>query len=138
MPLALAEHRFAVEALDVAEILGAQRWVAIPNAPPLLPGALAWRGRALGVFDIGPALEQPALVVPHTRGRNVILRVGEDTIALSVDRVLEVRSLAREELHPVHATSWLVDHGVPCSGEFELDGQMIAVLDFEAWARRMG
>jgi chemotaxis signal transduction protein len=137
MPVALGEHRLAVDALSVLEILGTQRWVAIPNAPPLLPGALAWRGRALGVFDLGPALEQPRLEVPHTRNRNAIIKLGEDHLAMSVDRVLEVRSLPREQVKPVHATGWLADGGLPCVGEFELDGEMIAILDLELWVRRM-
>lgn len=137
MPIALGEQRLAVDALSVLEILGSQRWVAIPHAPPLLPGALAWRGRALGVFDLGPALEQPALEVPHTRSRNAILKVADDTVAMSVDRVLEVRSMRRAEIRPMHATGWLADTGLPCIGEFELDGQMVGVLDLELWARRM-
>ena len=137
MPMALGEHRLAVDALSVLEILGTQRWVAIPNAPPMLPGAVAWRGRALGLFDLGPALELPALLPPNTRARNLIMRIGEDTVAMSIDRVLEVRSLGADELRGVHATGWLVDNGLPCVGEFEFDGEMIGVLDLEAWARRM-
>lgn len=134
MPMALGEHRLAVDALAVLEILGVQQWVAIPNTPPLLPGALAWRGRAIGVFDLGPALELPALRVPNTRSRNVIVSAGNDTVALSVDRALEVCRVASGDLRPIHATSWVADSGLPCRSEFELQGQMIAVLDLESWA----
>jgi chemotaxis signal transduction protein len=136
MPMALGEHRFAVDALAVLEILGVQQWVAIPNTPPLLPGALAWRGRAIGLFDLGPALELPALRVPDTRGRNVIVSAGDDTVALSVDRALEVCRVTHAELRPVHATSWVADSGLPCRGEFEFEGQMIAVLELENWRKR--
>lgn len=136
MPMALGEHRLAVDALAVLEILGAQQWVAIPNAPQLLPGALAWRGRAIAVFDLGPALELPPLQVPTTRGRNVIVSVGDDTVAISVDRALEVCRFARGDIRPVHATSWVSDSGLACRGEVEFEGQMIAVLDVESWARR--
>jgi chemotaxis signal transduction protein len=136
MPVALGEHRLAIDALAVLEILGVQQWVAIPNTPPLLPGAIAWRGRAIGIFDLGPALELPALQIPNTRGRNVIVSAGDDTVALSVDRALEVCRVATTDLRPVHATSWVADSGLPCRAEFELEGQMIAVLDLEGWARR--
>lgn len=136
MPMALGEHRFAVDALAVLEILGVQQWVAIPNTPPLLPGALAWRGRAIGVFDLGPALELPALRVPSTRSRNVIVSAGDDTVALSVDRALEVCRIPNADIRPVHATSWVADSGLPCRSEFEFEGQMIAVLELESWARR--
>jgi chemotaxis signal transduction protein len=136
MPMALGEHRLAVDALAVLEILGVQQWVAIPNTPPLLPGALAWRGRAIGVFDLGPALELPALRVPNTRSRNVIVSAGTDTLALSVDRALEVCRISNADIRPVHATSWVADSGLPCRSEFEYEGLMIAVLELESWARR--
>jgi chemotaxis signal transduction protein len=136
MPVALGEHRLAIDALAVLEILGVQQWVAIPNTPPLLPGAIAWRGRAIGIFDLGPALELPPLQIPNTRSRNVIVSAGDDTVALSVDRALEVCRVDSADLRPVHATSWVADSGLPCRAEFELEGQMIAVLDLEGWARR--
>jgi chemotaxis signal transduction protein len=136
MPMALGEHRLAIDALAVLEILGVQQWVAIPNTPPLLPGALAWRGRAIGVFDLGPALELPPLQVPNTRGRNVIVSVGDDTVAISVDRALEVCRVASKDIRPIHAMTWIADSGLPCRGEVEFDGRMIAVLELESWARR--
>jgi chemotaxis signal transduction protein len=138
MPMALGAHRLAVDALAVLEILGVQQWVAIPNAPALLPGALAWRGRAIAVFDLGPALELPPLQIPNTRGRNVIVSVGDDTVALSVDRALEVCRFASGDIRPIHALSWVADSGLPCRGETEFEGQMIAVLDLDAWSRRKG
>lgn len=136
MPMALGEHRLAVDALAVLEILGVQQWVAIPNTPPLLPGALAWRGRAIGVFDLGPALELPALRVPNTRSRNVIISAGEDTVALSVDRALEVCRIPNTDIRPIHVTSWVADSGLPCHNEFEFQGHMIPVLDLQSWVRR--
>lgn len=137
MPMAIGEHHLAIEALAVLEILGRQQWVSIPNTPPLLPGALAWRGRALGVFDLGPALGVDALVVPNTRARNVVVRIADDTVAMSVDSVLEVRRVGVDALRPVHAASWLTESGIPCRGETEIEGELIAVLDLDAWARRM-
>ncbi|KIG14211.1 hypothetical protein DB30_06960 [Enhygromyxa salina] len=134
MPVALGGHHVAVDALTVLEILGPREWVPIPHTPPLLRGALAWRGRAVGVFDLGPALRAPALEPPHTRSRNAVLRVGEDTLVMSVDRVLEVRAVESHAIKPVHATRWLVERGMPCRGELEFDGDVIPVLNLEAWA----
>jgi chemotaxis signal transduction protein len=136
MPIALGEHRLAVDAPAVLEILGVQQWVAFPSTASMLPGALAWRGRAIGVFDLGPSLDLPPLQVPNTRSRNVILSVGDDTVAISVDRALEVCRVARNEIRPVHATSWVADSGLPCRGEIEFEGQMIAVLELDGWGRR--
>ncbi|PRQ04117.1 CheW-like domain protein [Enhygromyxa salina] len=134
MPMVIGEHRIAVEALSVLEILGPQQWVAIPNTPPMLPGALAWRGRAVGVLDLGPALDLPTLSAPSTRNRNAILQLTDDTVALSVDRVLEVCRAAADAIAPVHAASWVVDGGLPCRGEIELDELVVPILDLDAWA----
>lgn len=136
MPMALGPHRLAVDALAVLEILGVQQWVSIPNAPALLPGALAWRGRALGVFDLGPPLGLPPLQIPNTRSRNLIVSIGDDTVALSVDRALEVCRVGPGDIRPIHALSWIAEGGLPCRGEVEVEGQMIAVLELEDWARR--
>lgn len=136
MPMALGPHRLAVDALSVLEILGVQQWVSIPNTPSLLPGALAWRGRAIAVFDLGPALELPALQAPNTRSRNVIVSVGDDTVALSVDRALEVCRVTGADIRPMHALSWIADRGLPCRGEVQVEGEMIAVLELEGWSRR--
>ncbi|PRP95243.1 CheW-like domain protein [Enhygromyxa salina] len=140
MPVALGAHHVAVEALAVLEILGPREWVRIPNTRPLLPGALAWRGRAIGVLDLAPALRLPALEAPNTRGRNAVLRVDDDVVVITIDRVLEVRRASVDAIKPVHATRWLVERGVPCRGELELelerdlDTDVIPVLDLEAWA----
>ena len=133
LPVALGEHHLAVEALAVIEILGPQQWVAIPNTPPLLPGALAWRGRAIGIFDLGPALDLPALAAPETRNRNAVLRVSDDTVAMSVDRVLEVRRVEASEIRPVHAASWVVESGLPCRGEIDVEGGVLPLLDLDGW-----
>lgn len=140
MPMAIGDHRLAVEALVVLEILGPQEWVAIPNTPPMLPGALAWRGRAVGVLDLGPALDLPPLVAPATRSRNAILRIAEDNVAMSVDRVLEVFRVAADAITPVHAASWVTDSGLPCRGEIQLDDLVVPILDLDAWglANRRG
>ena len=136
MPLTIGDYRLAVDALGVLEIHGRQEWVAIPNTPPLLPGALAWRGRALALLDLGPAFELDPLVVPNTRARNLVIGVADDTLALSVDRVLEVQRVEQGELAPVHAASWVADSGLPCRGEIVMDEEVVAVLDLDSWARR--
>ena len=134
MPMMLGEHRLAVEALSVLEILGPREWVSIPNTPPFLPGALAWRGRAVALLDLGPALGLPALTAPTSRSRNIVLKVSDDTVSLSVDRVLEVLRVERSEIQSLHAASWIADAGLPCRGEVLLDEVVVPLLDLEAWA----
>jgi chemotaxis signal transduction protein len=134
LPVVVAEHHLAVDALTVLEILGPREWVAIPNTPPMLRGAVAWRGRAVGLFDLGPIWALPPLAAPHTRARNVAVRVGDETIVMTVDGVLELREVEADAITPVHATRWIVERGLPCRGETAFDGAVIPILDLEAWA----
>lgn len=133
MPMTLGEHRLAVEALSVLEILGPHEWVGIPNTPPFLPGALAWRGRAIAVLDLGPALGLPPLRAPSSRARNVVIQIRDDTLSLSVDRVLEVLRVENSAIRPIHAASWIAEAGLPCKGETVVDEIVVPLLDLEAW-----
>lgn len=134
LPVVVGEHCLCVETLTVLEILGPCAWVAIPNTPPLLRGALAWRGRAVGLFDVGPALSLPPLAASTTRARNVVMRIGDEIIVVSVDSVLEIRRVPANAITPVHATRWVVERGLPCRGETQLDDVVVPILDLEAWA----
>ncbi len=128
LPLMLGNQILAVSALAVIEIVGTIAWVAIPSAPQSVPGALAWRGRALGLLDLGPALGLEPARPPTTRARNVILRAAADIVALSVDRVLELRT-PTAELDPPHAAAI----ELPCLGELVIQDRVVPVLDLDAW-----
>lgn len=134
LPVVVGEQQFGVAALTVLEILGPREWVAIPNTTRLLCGALAWRGRGVGLIDLGPTLGLPPLAAPTTRSRNVVLQIGDETVVMSVDAVLEIRGVQDSAITPVHATRWVVDRGLPCRGETVFDGSVIPILDLEAWA----
>ena len=43
----------ALLAESVQEVIGERAWVAIVGAPAELPGAVAWRGRAIALLDLG-------------------------------------------------------------------------------------
>ena len=129
LPIVLGAHHLGVDALTVVEILGPREWVALPNTPPLLRGAVAWRGRAVAFFDLGPALSQPPLAEPTTRVRNVVLRIGDETAVISVDSVLEIPPGQRRRDHGrcTRPAGW-PSVGCRCRGETELDGAMIPIL----------
>src|SRR5690242_15810107 len=50
----------ALPAHAVQEILGQRPWIPITGAPSELPGVLAWRGRAIAVFDVGRVIDGAA------------------------------------------------------------------------------
>ncbi|MCA9697046.1 MAG: chemotaxis protein CheW [Myxococcales bacterium] len=127
LPFELGGHLLAIDAGIVTEVNGPREWVAIPRAPATIPGALAWRGRALAVIDLGIALQLEPLAAPRSRSRNLIVQLSDDTVVLTVDRVREARPATA--LAPVHAA----ELGLPGLGELEIDGRMALVIDLEAW-----
>lgn len=131
LPFDLGDHLLAIDATVVLEVIGPREWVALPKAPASIPGALAWRGRALALIDLGPTLELGPVTAPHTRARNLVVGLSDDSVVLTVDRVREAR--AATELDPVHA----LDLGLPAHGEFELDDRPALVIDLEQWVRRL-
>jgi chemotaxis signal transduction protein len=130
LPIAVGDRLLAVDALCVVEILGLRSWVAIPRAPAAVPGAIAWRGRAIALLDLGPALGLPALGEPNTRNRNLVVRISDDTVALGADRVLE--TLRPSEAPTLHPASEL---DLPRHGELVIGDALVSVLDLERWVR---
>jgi chemotaxis signal transduction protein len=57
LPLQLHGVWLAIEASHVQEIVSGRAWVALPGASAEVPGVLAWRGRAIGVLDLGPLVD---------------------------------------------------------------------------------
>jgi len=128
LPIEIGGRLLAVDAAAVVEILGARAWIAIPRAPAAIPGALAWRGRALALLDLGPALGLPTLTGSETRTRNLVLRLRDDVVVLGADRVLEALRPSAP-IRPSHA----VELDLPRHGELQLGDRLVSVLDLERW-----
>jgi len=105
IPAKIGTAWLAVEAGYVQEILGTRAWVPIPHASPTVPGVLAWRGRAIAVFDLARLFESGEPLRPGVeRPRNLVVEARGCTLAMPVDLVHEVRQLGSKELRPSHAT----------------------------------
>ena len=117
-----------VEASLVQEILAARSWVPIPGARPLLPGVMAWRGKAIAVLDVGATGEGLArLALGEARARTVVVRVGESTLALTADAVREVRDVPEQHVRQAHAA-----RSALASREVAIDGAVMPIVDLAA------
>jgi hypothetical protein len=85
---------------------------------------MAWRGRAVAVLDLGPAVGEVGLA--DARGRTLVLEVGSDTIAVPVDRVREAR--APDASRPAHATRTSFS-----SVELEVGGEVMPLFEPSEW-----
>ena len=126
LPLRLGETWIAVDARQVEEVIGRRTWIAVPGAPRFVPGVLPWRGRAIGVVDLGAALglcaEADAKVA---RPRLVLLRARDAIVAVPADGVREAASA--DGIRACHAVR--TPHA---TGELELGGATLALIDVEA------
>ncbi|MGH9179426.1 MAG: chemotaxis protein CheW [Acidimicrobiales bacterium] len=86
--------RCGIPAADVAELHPVVATVALPGAPAVIDGAVDVRGSVLAVLDLRGRLgltRRRPLLSDHL----VICRVGERSVALRVDRALELVSVHR-------------------------------------------
>lgn len=79
---------FAFGILDVERILRWQPAAPLPTAPAFLEGVIPFEGGVAPVLDLRRRLEVPSEVTETTR--LVVVRLGEERVAVVVDAVLEV------------------------------------------------
>ena len=95
MVFRVADLVFAVEAAAVKEILPKCRATRIPGADPAVEGLINVRGRLLTLTDARRALSYPP---GNGDGPIMLLDVGAQTAGLAVDDVLDLFSVAYDEL----------------------------------------
>ena len=98
----LAGQRYGVTADRVEEIARAVQIAPLPAAPPLVEGAVDWRGRIVAVLDLRGRFRLPSkplqlsdqLILARSRGRLVALRVDDvsDVVTLATDAVIPAQA----------------------------------------------
>jgi purine-binding chemotaxis protein CheW len=118
-------ERFAVELQAVDEVVESPVMHSLPDAPQGLLGVFTFRGVLLPLFS-------PAMVLGLEARRAdvaLVMRSGARRIALAVDEVDEVRSVAFAELRDAPIT---VNADELVAGLLWSDGEIVAVLDARA------
>lgn len=100
LPLQVAGAWIAVDARRVVEILGPSAITVIPGTPRIVPGVVAFRGRAIAVIDVASLVGSAEGARGEPRARTVVVEMGASTIALPADAVREVIEVAGDELAP--------------------------------------
>ncbi len=85
----IADRRFALEAVRVAEVAQSPTLTRVPHAPPSLAGVASFRGRVLPVIRLGELLGISDGA--GQSGRMIVLEGGEP-IGLAVDAVIGLQS----------------------------------------------
>jgi chemotaxis signal transduction protein len=125
IPVKIGHLWVILDADVVQEIVGARAWVPVPQSSPLVPGVLAWRGRAVAVFDLSVLAHAGAPLRPGVeRPRTLIVQSKGCVLAMPVDIVREVQEVDASLLRAAHVTS--MQHS---SLEADVFGAPAPVLD---------
>lgn len=93
----VAGSRYGVATDVVQELVRAVAVTPLPEPPPVVEGVINVRGTVVPVFDLRRRFHLPEKEMEPS-DHLVVARAGERTVALHVDRVLEVLQVTPEEL----------------------------------------
>lgn len=95
----LGESWYAADIAHVERVLRHEAVYAVPGMPSWVEGVIDYRGRVVPVVDLHRRFGLPEGERANG-GRLLVFTLGDDVIAASVDRVVDVRSVAAGELAP--------------------------------------
>lgn len=93
----VGEHRFAVDADRVAEVMHTAALTPVPLAPGAIAGLLHLRGRIVPAIDVRLPLGLAAAEADAAR-TNLVIHVADDWYSLLVDEVLDVQSIPADAI----------------------------------------
>jgi purine-binding chemotaxis protein CheW len=124
LPFKLGEETYALNLLEVQEVVEKRSIYPLPGAPEAVTGAISFHGRIVPVVDLPQLLGFP--VGPRT-ARLVVLTDANGPLALTVDRL---RPVLNVEL--ACATLTQSDSEADCiSGVLSWQEEMISLLDLK-------
>lgn len=93
----LGEHRFALRAPDVSELLRAVTVVPLPEAPPVIEGVINVRGAVVPVLDLRARFRLPARPI-DPRDHLILSWAGERLVAIRADRAVALEWLEADAI----------------------------------------
>jgi len=124
LPFKLGAEVYALELVDVQEIVEKRPIHPLPGGPDTVVGAIGFHGRIVPVVDLPLLLGFPS---GSRSERMIVLTDGHGPVALVVDQLLRIISLDL-----VHSTLSQSDSEQDCiRGVINLGGEMISLLNLE-------
>jgi purine-binding chemotaxis protein CheW len=93
----LGGQQFGVRSADVEEVARAVTFARLPKAPEVVEGVVNFRGRAIPVLNIRARFGLPSRSM-QLSDHLVVARAGVRTIAIRVDRVLDLPVVPKAEI----------------------------------------
>ncbi|HEX9078009.1 MAG TPA: chemotaxis protein CheW [Desulfuromonadaceae bacterium] len=95
----LGDNLFAVDIMRIREIVLPQKLYSLPRASQLLEGVINLRGAVIPVMDLRKRFGMPPLA-DGKGGKLLIVSFRRQMVALAVDDVMEVITVATREIKP--------------------------------------
>ena len=95
----LGDDRFAVDIFVVERVLRFTAPAAVPKLPAWMDGVIEHGGRVVPVIDLRVRLGMPR-IARRPEQRILVLAVGDEWLAVTVDSVHEVMSVPLEDVAP--------------------------------------
>jgi purine-binding chemotaxis protein CheW len=125
----LAAFHFAVDVLDVQEVVRFQNPTRVPLAPAEIEGLINLRGQIVAAIDLRRRLGLAARD-PRSSPMNVIVRRGSDVLSFLVDEVGDVVEVRDEDFEDPPVTL-AGDIREALTGVYKLARGLLLVLDVE-------
>lgn len=120
----------AIDIRRIADINDNIQIFPVPGVPPAVRGVINLRGDVVTVADPRFVLHgEPCVITAESR--NIIVESENESIALLVDRVMDVMSTQISEIEPSPANLGGTD-GAYFSGVIRLESMLVIVLNVEA------
>jgi purine-binding chemotaxis protein CheW len=103
LTFAIGHERFGIPLADVREIVRAVSVARLPSAPPVVEGVINVRGSVVAAFDIRARFNLPAKAVEPS-DHLIIALAGRRRVAIRVDRVTDLMTLARHDVEDLTVT----------------------------------
>jgi purine-binding chemotaxis protein CheW len=124
---AIGDDQYGVDVMAVREIKVWNPITHLPEQPDHMRGVLNLRGVIVPIIDLRCRLGE-GLTDATAMHVVIVVQIGSQAVGLLADRVLDIVSIARDQVQPVPRISKSGDHTC-LSGLVTVEAQMIALLD---------
>jgi purine-binding chemotaxis protein CheW len=130
MTFQLGSVWYALNALQVQEVILVPELTPVPGAKPHILGIMNLRGRILPVFDLGLRLGLPA-VKTATANRVMVVPSGEEMVGLLVDSLADVAYPETQVLQPL-PSNVAARQARYFTGTLRIEQRLLTVLNLAA------
>jgi purine-binding chemotaxis protein CheW len=127
LSFSLGEEEYALDIIDIREIIKPREITDIPRAPGFILGILSLRGVIIPVFDLKKRLKLGTVEISPT-SRIIVCQQGSKSTGLLVDRISQVVRIQEKAIDPPPAILSGIDRDM-VDGVGRYQGKMLILLD---------